>query len=174
MNPMRTHPLRRMILAGAATVTVLVALLGLKPDAALVAAPPPAATSAPAVPGSSGSGSSGSGSSGSGSSGSGSSASGSSGSGSSAQTVKGDVVDTRYGQVQVEVKVSGSQILAVDAIRTPDGNGRDRAIASYAVPVLERAVLAAQSANVDTVSGATYTSEGYLQSLQSALDQVHG
>ncbi|OEV26774.1 FMN-binding protein, partial [Streptomyces nanshensis] len=60
------------------------------------------------------------------------------------------------------------------AVRLPDGNARDREIAASAVPQLTREALAAQSARIDAVSGATYTSDGYISSLQSALDRSHG
>ena len=60
----------------------------------------------------------------------------------------------------------------VDVVQYPDGNGRDREINDYALPILVQETLSAQSANIDMVSGATVTSDGYLQSLQSALDQA--
>ncbi len=84
----------------------------------------------------------------------------------------GDAVDTRWGPVQVRVSLSGSRITAVEAIVVPDSNPRDREINSFAVPVLTQEALDAQSAQIDTVSGATYTSEGYAGSLQSALDKA--
>ena len=87
--------------------------------------------------------------------------------------VNGPSVDTPYGPVQVQVRVRGTQILAATAIDYPQGTGRDQEINSYAIPALERETLAAQSAQVDTVSGATFTSEGYRQSLQAALDTAH-
>ncbi|RAN76771.1 hypothetical protein B5P43_21810 [Bacillus sp. SRB_336] len=88
------------------------------------------------------------------------------------RTIAGSTVDTQYGPVQVQVTVSGTKITDVNAIQFPSGSGRDQQINSYAVPQLNQEVLAAQSAHVDMVSGGTYTSEGYLTSLQSALDQV--
>lgn len=86
-------------------------------------------------------------------------------------TVTGSAVDTRYGTVQVKVTFSGTTITAVDTIQAPNGNGRDIEIDQQALPMLEQEVLASQSANIDTVSGATYTSEGYIQSVQSAIDR---
>lgn len=86
-------------------------------------------------------------------------------------TVTGDAVQTRFGPVQVAVTFSGDTITAVDPVQLPNGNGRDIAINSYATPILEQEVLASQSARIDTVSGATYTSEGYIDSLQSAIDK---
>ncbi|MEU8543650.1 FMN-binding protein [Streptomyces sp. NPDC048717] len=87
-------------------------------------------------------------------------------------TYTGESVETRYGPVQVRITVSGGRITEATAVRTPFANERDRETAGYAVPVLTSETLAAQSARVDAVSGATYTSEGYTRSLQSALDQA--
>ena len=67
--------------------------------------------------------------------------------------------------------MSGGQITDVKTLALPSG-GRSGQIAAYAAPQLRSEVLTAQSAQVNTVSGATYTSEGYLQSLQSALDKA--
>jgi uncharacterized protein with FMN-binding domain len=71
----------------------------------------------------------------------------------------------------VKVTFSGSTITAVDTVQAPSENGRDIEINQRALPILEQEALASQSAAIDTVSGATYTSEGYIQSLQSAIDQ---
>ena len=87
--------------------------------------------------------------------------------------VNGSVEQTRWGPVQVQVKISSGRIVDVVALRVPDGNGRDYEINSYAVPQLRQEVLDAQSANIDTVSGATVTSDGYIASLQAALDSAH-
>jgi uncharacterized protein with FMN-binding domain len=87
--------------------------------------------------------------------------------------VTGAVAQTRWGPVQVRLKVSGGKITAADAVQYPNGNGRDQQINSYALPVLAREVLAAQSGNIDLVSGATVTSDGYVTSLQSAIDKAH-
>jgi uncharacterized protein with FMN-binding domain len=87
------------------------------------------------------------------------------------KTVDGPVVDTRYGPVQVEITVTGGKITAATAIELPSG-GRSGAISQYVAPILSSEALAAQSAQIDLVSGATYTSDGYAQSLQSALDQA--
>ncbi|MEU8261287.1 FMN-binding protein [Micromonospora sp. NPDC048999] len=102
------------------------------------------------------------------------SATDSSGSGSaSGGTVTGSVAQTRWGPVQVRITVSGGKITDVQAVRVPDGNRRDQEINGYAVPVLRQEALAAQSAQIDTVSGATVTSDGYRESLQSAIDAAH-
>jgi uncharacterized protein with FMN-binding domain len=88
-------------------------------------------------------------------------------------TVNGRSVDTQYGPVQVQIKVRGGRIVHASAIDYPQSGGRDREINSYAVPILERETVRTQGAHVDTVSGATYTSEGYQSSLQAALDAAH-
>ena len=87
-------------------------------------------------------------------------------------TVTGDSTDTRWGPVQVRITVDGGTITDVTVVDYPSGNGRDQQITSRALPVLVRETLDAQSANIDMVSGATVSSEGYLGSLQSALDQA--
>lgn len=89
-----------------------------------------------------------------------------------ANTVTGSVACTRWGPVQVQLTVSSGKITDVQVVQYPDGNGRDREINSYALPVLVQETLSSQNAQIDMVSGATVTSEGYLQSLQSALDQA--
>jgi len=111
------------------------------------------------------------GSSGSGTSGSTSTSSGSTSSG-TASTVTGSVASTRWGPVQVSITVTDGKITAVDVPQYPTGNGKDRQINASALPILTKETLSAQSADIDMVSGATVTSEGYVQSLQSALDQA--
>ena len=88
-----------------------------------------------------------------------------------AQTVNGSVISTRYGDVEVQITVANGKITAVDAIALPSG-GRSGQISASAGPILASEALTAQSANIDTVSGATYTSQAYAQSLQAALDQA--
>jgi uncharacterized protein with FMN-binding domain len=92
---------------------------------------------------------------------------------SAAKTYTGDAVDTRWGPVQVQITVAGGKVTAAQAVQYPNNNGRDVEINSYALPVLSQEAVQKQSAQIDTVSGATVTSDGYLQSLQSALDQAH-
>jgi uncharacterized protein with FMN-binding domain len=84
--------------------------------------------------------------------------------------VDGPAVTTPYGDVQVEVVLTGGRITDVRALHLTDSGGHSRRISAYAAPLLRAEVLAAQSAHVDMVSGATFTSEGYLGSLQAALD----
>ncbi len=92
--------------------------------------------------------------------------------GSAGSTVTGASADTRWGPVQVTLTVSAGRITAVDVPVYPSGNGRDEEINAYALPILVQETLDAQSASIDMVSGATVTSEGYRESLQSALDQA--
>lgn len=88
------------------------------------------------------------------------------------QVVTGSVVSTQWGPVQVEVTLAGGTISSVQVLQRPSGNPQDDVINDSALPVLIDETLKAQSADIDMVSGATVTSVGYLQSLQSALDQV--
>jgi len=114
-----------------------------------------------------------------GSGGAGAGTSGSTGSGSTGNaagtggTFAGDVVQTRFGPVQVQITVSGGTISDVTALQLTDDGGRSVQISNYAAPLLREEVLQAQSANVQTISGATVTSDAYLTSLQAALDAAH-
>jgi uncharacterized protein with FMN-binding domain len=88
-------------------------------------------------------------------------------------TTTGQVAQTRWGPVQVQITTDASgTITDVEVVQYPSGNREDEQINSYALPQLVQATLDAQSADIDMVSGATVTSEGYLRSLQSALDQA--
>jgi uncharacterized protein with FMN-binding domain len=87
------------------------------------------------------------------------------------QQVLGNAYDVSYGTVQVRVTLDGRRITDVTAVTLPQG-GHSGDISSYAAPALRREALSAQSAHIDTVSGASYTSAGYAQSLQSALDKA--
>lgn len=87
-------------------------------------------------------------------------------------TYPGQSVGTRFGDVQVQVTVSGGAITDVTALRLTDSDGRSVQISNRAAPILRDEVLSSQSANVANVSGATYTSQAYLTSVQSALDQA--
>jgi uncharacterized protein with FMN-binding domain len=87
-------------------------------------------------------------------------------------TVTGDVAQTRWGPVQVELTVKAGSVTEVRVLQYPTGNSTDEQINSYALPVLIQETLDSQSASIDMVSGATVTSVGYQQSLQSALDQA--
>jgi uncharacterized protein with FMN-binding domain len=163
LHALKKHrPLRRVMLAAATTVTGFVLLLSLKPHTA------PTVAQATSSAGQSQSQSPSSGST------SGSSSEGSSGSTKSTgtKTVTGDTIQTRWGPVQVRVTLKNGKITDVTAVSYPSDNPRDQEINSYALPQLRREALAAQSASIDSVSGASYTSDGYKQSLQSALDSA--
>ncbi|MER6559611.1 FMN-binding protein [Streptomyces sp. NPDC001027] len=152
----KNRPLRRIALASAATVSGMVLLLSLKPHttptvAGVAAAPAPTGDSS-ASEGSKGS--------------SGSAATGT-------ETLTGESAQTRYGPVQVRVTLKNGRITGVTAVAYPQENPRDQQINAYAVPQLTEEALTAQSADIDTVSGATYTSDGYRRSLQSALDSAN-
>lgn len=94
------------------------------------------------------------------------------GTASTPKTVSGQAVQTRWGPVQVQITVSANKVTAVNVLQVPAGNSRDVQINRYAVPVLMQETLQAQDAGIDAVSGATVTSEGYIASLQSALDRA--
>jgi uncharacterized protein with FMN-binding domain len=87
-------------------------------------------------------------------------------------TYTGAAADTRYGPVAVRIIVAGGVVTDVQVPTFPSGNSRDRQINEQAIPRLVSETLTAQSAQIDMVSGATYTSDGYVRSLQSALDQA--
>ena len=97
---------------------------------------------------------------------------GSSSRSSSSSTVTGSVAQTQWGPVQVRLTVKAGTITKVAVLQYPSGNPKDAEINSYALPILVDETTKAQSAQIDMVSGATVTSTGYLQSLQSALDQA--
>ncbi|MCZ0975078.1 FMN-binding protein [Streptomyces albulus] len=87
-------------------------------------------------------------------------------------TFTGDPVSTRYGTVQVAATVAAGRLTGVRVLHVPSESGRDQEIAAYAVPRLTQEALAAHGAGIDAVSGASYTSAGYIRSLQSALDRA--
>jgi len=170
--------MRRVILAICATAAALVALLSFKTHtqpgigtspAAALGTPAPgtgdtAATTAPSPsPSASAVKAKGSTSKGTPKAGTGST---------TAKTVTGEAWPTIYGPVQVQVTVSGGKVTAVTATEYPEETPRDYQINSYAIPQLNSEATAAGSASIDSVSGATYTSQGYIGSLQSALDKA--
>jgi uncharacterized protein with FMN-binding domain len=150
--------MRRVILAIISTVTGLVMLLSFKthgevtPITAAATTAPPAAASGTT----------------------GTDSTGSTGSTAAAKTVTGDSVDTRWGPVQVQVTITGGKVTAAEAVVYPQENPRDQQINAYAIPALNAEAVQAGNANIDTISGATYTSTGYIGSLQSALDKANG
>ena len=84
----------------------------------------------------------------------------------------GTAADTIYGPVQVQITVKNGKVTAAQAVQYPQDSPRDQQINSYAIPVLNQEAVSASSASIDAVSGATYTSGGYVTSLQSALDKA--
>jgi uncharacterized protein with FMN-binding domain len=90
------------------------------------------------------------------------------------RTVDGSAVDTPYGPVQVAVVFTNGRIVDVRTLQTPTDANRSIRLATLATPILRQEVLTAQSAQVDSVSGATYTSDGYAQSVQYAIDHQNG
>ncbi|MFJ4808691.1 FMN-binding protein [Streptomyces longwoodensis] len=146
----KSHPIRRVVLTTAATVSGIVLLLSLKPG------PDPASAAAGAAPGAPGAAQE--------------SAQGGAGA-AAASTVTGDAAQTQYGVVQVRLTVAGGKITKAEAVQAPKG-GRSDSVTADAVPKLNQEAVAAQGADIDAVSGATYTSAGYRQSLQSAIDKA--
>ena len=120
-------------------------------------------TTATGTTGSTGTGSTGPGTSGS---------SGSSGT-SASGTYKGTAVQTRFGPVQVQITVANGKITDITALQLTNTDGKSIQISNRAAPLLRSKVLAAQSADVQTVSGATITSDAYLTSVQAAIDAAH-
>jgi uncharacterized protein with FMN-binding domain len=91
--------------------------------------------------------------------------------GGATRTLTGDPFDNRYGTVQVQVTLQGNTITGVTTLQMPNSHQRSVEISQQAEPLLLQEVLQAQSAQIDILSGATYTSQSYAQSLQSALDK---
>ncbi len=88
------------------------------------------------------------------------------------RTVTGPDVPNQYGDVQVQLTLQGSKIVDIKALQMPYDRQRSYEISQQAAPLLAQEVMQAQSANIDLLSGATYTSESYAQSVQAALDQA--
>ena len=91
---------------------------------------------------------------------------------SGARTATGAAVDTQYGAAQVRVTVRGGKITDIEALQLQGNDPRSLQISSSAAPILKQEALAKQSADIDAVSGASFTSASYTQSLQSALDKL--
>jgi uncharacterized protein with FMN-binding domain len=147
-----------------ATVAGLAVTLGFHAHAP--ASPPPPPTAAASAPSAAGSASSGS------TPAAGASSSTTKSAATSAKTVTSDVVPNQYGNVQLRVTVSNGKITKIEALQIPQNDRKSAEINAYAEPMLQASALQAQSANIDTVSGATFTSDGYKTALQSALDQA--
>src|ERR1700761_1973359 len=146
--------MRRVILAIVSTAAGLVLLLTFKTHSTSAVHPPPAAIGSPNDPASAPAPAS-----------SPASAPGS-------RTVTGAAANTIYGPVQVRITVRNGKVTAAQAVVYPQDTPRDQQINAFAIPELNQEAVAASSAKIDMVSGATYTSQGYLSSLQSALDQA--
>ena len=101
-----------------------------------------------------------------------SSTSSASSSGSGDGTATGAAIDTQYGAAQVRVTVKNGKIVAVEAVQLQSRDPHSQQISSSAAPMLQQEVLSKQTADVDAVSGATFTSASYTQSVQSALDKL--
>ncbi|MFF4016874.1 FMN-binding protein [Streptomyces sp. NPDC001843] len=145
----KSHPVRRVMLATAATVSGVVLLLSLKPST-----DPASASAAGAAPQQPAAGQE-----------------APQGGAAAAGTVTGDVAQTQYGPVQVRLTVANGKVTKAEAVQAPKGGTSDQKTA-LSVPKLNQEAVAAGTANIDSVSGATYTSTGYKKSLQSALDKV--
>jgi len=95
-----------------------------------------------------------------------------SGAATAARTVTGSVAMTQFGPMQVKVTLEGQRITQATVVQQTNDGSESQQIDSFSIPKLTSETIAAQSARIDAVSGATYTSQGYIQSLQSALDQA--
>jgi uncharacterized protein with FMN-binding domain len=146
----KSHPIRRVLLASAATVSGIVLLLSLKPAADPTASAQGAAAQETAAAQESPQG--------------GAAAAGTS-------TVTGAATQTEYGVVQVRLTVANGKITKAEAVQAPKGGTSDQKTA-LSVPKLNQEAVATQSADITSVSGATYTSGGYKKSLQSAIDKM--
>lgn len=142
--------MRRVILAIVSTTAALVLILTFKTHSASSSTPPAAVSSAVPSPTATATATATAGS----------------------KTITGDAVDTRFGPVQVKITVVNGTITSATAIDYPVDTPRDQQINAYAIPALNQEAAGASSANISMVSGATYTSYGYIQSLQSALNKA--
>jgi uncharacterized protein with FMN-binding domain len=154
--------MRRVILAIVATAAVLVILLSFKTHPMSAGTAPAAAIGSPPPGGDTGTSAASAGT------GTASTPPG----GGAGKAVTGAAWPTVYGPVQVRITVAGDRITGATAVEYPTGTPRDEQINAYAIPQLNQEAVTAGSAHIDTVSGATYTSGGYVGSLQSALDKA--
>jgi uncharacterized protein with FMN-binding domain len=150
--------MRRAPIVLAATAAGLAAVLSFKPHEPALPSATAATPSASATPGAGSGAVSGSGSG--------------SGSTTGTTTATGDAIETRYGNAQVRVTVSGGKITRIEALQLQGNDPKSVAISTSAEPLLRESALARQSAAIDAVSGATITSASYGASLQSALDKL--
>jgi len=164
--------MRRVILAIVTTAVVLVLLLSFKSHTSTSPLAPTAAAGPDPSTGSASTGSTSTGIPVTSSSATPTATSASGGSPAGAKTVTGDVVQTIYGPVQVKITVAGGRVTAAEAIQYPDGTPRDDQINAFAIPQLQQETIGVSTPDIDAISGATYTSQGYIGSLQSALDKA--
>jgi len=159
--------MRRALLTLGGTAAGLAAVLSFKTHSLAAADPapsPPAASASPSTSMAGGTGSSAA-----------SSAAGhmpGTGGQAAARTVTGTAATTPYGPMQVQVTLTGMKITKVTVLQQTNDGAESNQIDGNAIPKLTSEALAAQSAHIDAVSGATYTSSGYIKSLQSALDKA--
>jgi uncharacterized protein with FMN-binding domain len=158
--------MRRAPIVIAATVSGIGAVLGFNTHSAVVSGTTPASTVVASAPSGS------SGTTGTTGTSTGSSSSSTASASSAAKSALGAAMSTRYGAAQVRVTVSGAKIVKIEAVQLQNADSKSVAISSNAAPILGQSALAKQTAAVDAVSGATYTSLSYEGSLQSALDKL--
>jgi uncharacterized protein with FMN-binding domain len=159
--------MRRALLTLGGTAAGLAALFSFKTHSLAApdpAASPPAASASPSAPMAGGTGSSAASSAAGPMAGTGGQA--------AARTVTGSAASTPYGPMQVQVTLAGMKITKVTVLQQTNDGAESSQIDGTAIPKLTSEALAAQSAHIDAVSGATYTSAGYIKSLQSALDKA--
>jgi len=161
--------MRRVVLALGGTVAGLIMLLSFRTHMGSVAAGVSDPAGTPASPGTQAAGSGSPAGSGSGAAAAPAPVSLGSGTGT---VVTGDVISTGYGPTQVQITVNAGRIVKVTVLRHTDDGINSQMIDGRALPLLNRETLTAQSAKINAVSGASYTSAGYLKSLQSALDKA--
>src|SRR3954466_1783391 len=166
--------MKKIVMWLMSTLTVLVLLFGYHTSTSSTAAAAGGNTSAatPYTGSTTASGTASTPTTGSSSSSSSASAAASPSSSATSGTVTGTAADTRWGAVQVQITIASGAITNVSVVQYPNSDGKDQEINARAMPILIQETLEAQSADIDMVSGATYTSDGYLTSLQSALDQA--
>jgi uncharacterized protein with FMN-binding domain len=87
-------------------------------------------------------------------------------------TYTGSVANAYYGNVQVKATISGGKITSVDFLQSPNTHETSVIINQQAMPYLQQEAIRSQSANVQIISGATFTSQAFQQSLQSALQRA--
>jgi len=164
--------MRRVILAIVTTAAGLVLLLSFKSHTQSAAPGTSAADFGSPTPGTGATGANATPAASQGTANGGATAPGKSGAAGGAKTVTGAAWPTIYGPVQVQITLKGGKITAVSVLEYPENTPRDMQINSFAIPELNQETLAAGNGHIDAVSGATYTSQGYIGSLQNALDKA--